>query len=120
MNFKNWLESNNLEDFIEDIKKQYPEVEIDAYETKNKIEIMKIEVSKDQRNKGIGTNIIKKIQDYASGVKKPIVIRPQAEKGYKNKLNNFYKKLGFVDNKGKNIDFTLSSPVAKTMYWRGF
>lgn len=119
LNFKEWLEINeNVKNIIEDIKKDYPEIEIDAYENKYKIEIIKIKIPKHQRKQGIGSSVIKKIQDYARSIEKPIVITPEAEKGYENKLNNFYKKLGFVDNKGKNIDFTLSSPIAKTMYWK--
>ena len=38
--------------------------------------------------------------------------------GKKQALERFYKDLDFVKNKGRNIDFQLSSPISTTMYWK--
>lgn len=107
-----------MEELLNQIRNKYPFVEVDAYETPNHIELMKIWIPPDQRNGGIGTEIIRIFQAYASTVKKPIVLRPSPERGKKQALDRFYKGLDFVNNKGRNIDYTLSSPTAKTMYWR--
>lgn len=107
-----------MEQLLSNIRKKYPFVEIEVYESSYKIEIMKIQIPKEKRNLGIGSDIIKTIQDYAKSVHKPIVLSPESEKGHKQDLERFYKNLGFLYNKGRNIDYTLSSPTSKTMYWR--
>lgn len=103
---------------LEKINKKYPFASVSAFEAKHKIELSKIKIPKENQNSGVGSDIIKILQDYAREVGKPIVISPESEKGKKEALNRFYKKLGFVKNSGRNMDYTLSSPVASTMYWR--
>lgn len=107
-----------MEELLAQIRNQYPSIDIEAYETNNRIEVMQIYVPPNERNSGIGSDIFKQIQQYAKEKRKPIVLRPEPEKGQKVNLDRFYKRLGFVHNKGRNIDFGLSSPTAKTMYWR--
>lgn len=118
MGFRKWLESSGIDAFISGIESRHPEVKIQAYETNNKIELMQIVVPEEMRGSGVGTEIIKSLQDYARSIGKPIVIRPEAERGRKADLERFYKGLGFVHNKGRNTDFAISSPLASTMYWR--
>lgn len=100
------------------ITRNHPGVKIHAYETGYKIELMQIVVPRENRGGGVGTEIIRTLQDYARSVGKPIVIRPEAERGRKGDLDRFYRELGFVHNKGRNMDYALSSPMAGTMYWR--
>jgi GNAT superfamily N-acetyltransferase len=109
---------NPFEDFLDQIQILYPDVKIFAHEGKNNIKITSLLVPKEQRRKGIGTDIIKKIKEYAQKVNKTISLSPAPEKGYKAKLTKFYKDLGFVQNKGRNKDFELSDPFAPTMYWK--
>lgn len=120
MNFSKWLfesQNYNIQALIDVILQRYPFVNISAYESKDRIELEKIILPPEKRGAGVGTAIIKIIQDYASKVGKPIVLHPEAEKGHKKDLENFYKSLGFVYNKGLHKDFVLSS-MAKTMYWK--
>lgn len=117
MQFRTWIESSGLETIVIDIMSRYPGVRLEAYETGHKIELMQIKIPESDRNQGLGTEIIRNLQDYARSVKKPIVLRPEAEKGHKADLERFYKRLGFISNSGRNIDFTLSSPTSRTMYW---
>lgn len=107
-----------MEELLAQIRNQYPSIDIEAYETNNRIEVMQIYVPPNERNSGIGSNVLKQIQQYAKEKGKPIVLRPEPERGQKANLDRFYKRHGFVHNKGKNIDYALSSPLAKTMYWR--
>lgn len=120
MEFKRWLSesSDGIDKVLAEIQEKFPFAEVSAYESKYKIELTAIKLPSDRRGAGIGTEIIRAIQNYAVSVGKPIVINPEAEKGRKSDLDRFYKSLGFVANKGKNVDFALSSPLAKTMYWR--
>lgn len=106
----------NLSSLIDNIKKQYPGIHIEVYENPQKINLSSIIVP--QKNQGIGTKVVNMIKDYAKKVRKPIVLIPDAEKGKKQALDRFYKNLGFVANKGRKVDYSLSSPFAKTMYWK--
>lgn len=120
MKFKQWHESSDgLESLLDELRKEYNPISILAWEDKNKIEVAKIVVPPDKRNQGIGTAVMKRLQEYAQSVGKPIVLRPEPEKGKKKALDRFYSGLGFVNNRGRNMDYTLSSPMARTMYWKG-
>lgn len=103
---------------ISEIKRKYPFAEIYAYENDNQIYISQIRIPEEQRGQGIGKDIIEMIKKYASEIQKPVVLSPESEKGYKKKLEKFYKNLGFVHNKGRNKDYHLSKPFAATMFWR--
>lgn len=105
---------NPFEDFLDEIQILYPDVRIFAHEGNNNIKISSLLVPKEQRGKGIGTDIIKKIKEYAQKVNKTVTLSPVPEKGYKAKLTTFYKDLGFVQNKGRNRD----SRISPTMYWK--
>jgi hypothetical protein len=107
-----------MEELLNQIREKYPFVKLWAYESPVKIELQQIEVDPEYRGQGIGSEIIRILQNYAKSVGKPIVLRPEAERGRKKDLERFYKDLGFVHNKGKHIDYSLTSPMAKTMYWR--
>ncbi len=100
------------------IRKDNPDIKIYAFEHLHEIYISSIQVPEEQRGKGIGSGIIRRIQDYAQEVGKPVTLRPQAERGYKKKLETFYMNLGFVHNKGRNKDYALTSPFGASMYWR--
>ena len=63
------------------------------------------------------SEIVRKIQQYAQSVGKPIVLSPEPEKGKKAALERFYKNLGFVHNRGRHRDYRLSSFGGPTMLW---
>lgn len=118
MRFRTWLESSALEAVVSSIVARHPGLKPDAYEGREKIELMSIEVPEGSRGMGVGTDVVRAIQDYARSVGKPIVLRPEADRGRKGDLDRFYRSLGFVHNRGRNTDFVLSSPTSRTMYWR--
>jgi hypothetical protein len=59
---------------------------------------------------------MRKIAAFADKNNLYITLSPQSERGYKDKLDRFYKALGYVVNKGKNKDYRLSSPFEKTLF----
>lgn len=107
-----------MEELLKNIRIKYPSIEIDAFENEFKVELQLIKVPEELRNRGIGTDVIKTLQQYAKLVNKPMVLRPEAERGKKKDLHRFYSNNGFIKNTGRNIDYSLSSPTASTMYWR--
>lgn len=118
MEFRTWLEHSGLDALVSAAMERHPGLRLDAYETKDKIELMSIEVPEGSRGAGVGTEVVRSLQDYASSVGKPIVLRPEAQRGRKGDLDRFYRGLGFVHNRGRDTDFVLSSPTSRTMYWR--
>jgi hypothetical protein len=110
------MESKDLDGLLDQLRSEYSGLRIHAYESPRLIELTEIEVV--EKGQGVGTAVIRRIQDYARQVGKPIVLRPHPEPRKKAALFRFYKNLGFVVNKGRNMDYTLSSPFALTMYWK--
>lgn len=70
--------------------------------------LSKIVVPKEQRGKGIGKQVMQEIVDYADQHGKTITLTPVKDFGATSvaRLTKFYKEFGFVENKGKNKDFT--------------
>lgn len=106
---------------LDDISKKWSEkgVSLDVFESRNRpnqITLSKIEVPKKSREGGIGTDVMKDIVDYANKTGKTIALSPSTDFGAtsKNRLVNFYKRFGFVENKGKNRDFEISESMYRS------
>jgi len=119
MEFKVFFENyKGLDDLLSLLLKQYPGIRLEAWENDNKIELAAIEVPKELRGRGIGSDILTTLKNYAKQVNKPIVLTVQSERGKKGALNRFYDKNNFVANRGRAKDYTLSSPFGSTRYWK--
>lgn len=108
MNFKQFLEEKT---WIAKLKEKYSLLKLNVYEFENKISIDLIIVN--SKNQGTGTKVIQEICDYADKNNKIIICSPSEDFGSnKKRLINFYKKFGFVENKGTNKDYN----IFETMY----
>ncbi len=96
------------------VEKENGGVETSMDEFENKIVLNKIELEKEDRKKGNGTRAMQKIVDYADQVGKRIELTASTDFGGSSvgRLKDFYKRFGFVENKGKNKDFS----TRETMY----
>lgn len=99
----------------------YPEIDrVGIYydHNNNSLFVSDLYIKQEHRGKGIGTKIMTSIVQFADNLKLPIVLIPESDDdSISNKdLINFYKKFGFVLNKGKKIDHSFSDPFATTMY----
>lgn len=75
--------------------------------------LSRIAVPKEARGTGIGTKVLRQLADFADSKRLKIELSPEPLfGGSKAKLVDFYKRFDFVENKGRNKDFTLS----ETMY----
>lgn len=74
-------------------------------ENKPHIKVHDLWVPKHLRGKGVGGRIMKGLTKYADKQGATMSLKQAPEKGYKNKLNQFYKGHGFVPNKGRNKNF---------------
>ena len=83
------------------------EVEVSLHgDAKKGYVLSKIEVSGDERNAGQGTKAMQDLVDRMDAEGAIIALTPDdAFGGNKNRLIKFYKRFGFVPNKGRNKDF---------------
>jgi GNAT superfamily N-acetyltransferase len=100
---------------LESIQAEYPSVKMSMSDGKANITVSKIIVPEEARGGGVGTEIMGKIIDYADANDKPIFLTPSTDFGASSKarLTKFYKSLGFVENKGKNKDFTSQETMVR-------
>jgi len=98
---------------------KYPNVGLDVFESPEAIELSRIVVPKEMRNKGIGSQVMEDLIQYADENAKQVRLSPSSDfGGSPTRLKKFYKEFGFVENKGKNKDFStretmIRNPKAK-------
>lgn len=104
-NFKKFIIKENVQGLSSELEKQF-NVRLSLSELGDIISLNKIIIPEEQRGTGIGSEVMKRIVDYADANQKIISLTPTEDYGgKKSKLIKFYKKFGFVDNKGKNKNF---------------
>jgi predicted GNAT family acetyltransferase len=89
-------------------------VNLDIAEKNGVINLSRIVVPKEQRGTGVGSGIMKQLVDYADATGSKITLTPSTDFGGTSvsRLKDFYKQFGFIENKGKNKDFS----TRETMY----
>lgn len=91
-------------------------VNLDVYASKDgsKINLSKIVIDPKQRNQGVGSQVMNDIIQQADNTNAIVTLSPSVDFGGTSvaRLKNFYKKFGFVENKGRNKDLSIS----ETMY----
>jgi len=114
-NFKTYLlEYKELDDLEGSLNKSGTSVSLSPARN-NSIVLNKIVVPPEERGKGTGSSIMKKITDHADAHGKRILLTPSDNFGASSvgRLKKFYKKHGFVSNSGKNKDFTISHTMIR-------
>jgi GNAT superfamily N-acetyltransferase len=84
------------------------------YASKGVLSVDMIEVNPNERNKGVGSNVMNDIIEYADANNMEIRLNPAIKDERKgttsrNRLVRFYKSFGFIENTGRNIDYTKKS-----------
>lgn len=100
---------SGVKEFREILTKKYKGLRLDLFDRGNgDLNLSLIVVPKDDRSGGTGTKVMQEIIDYADATGKRLVLTTSADfGGNKARLNKFYKRFGFVDNKGRSKDFTI-------------
>lgn len=73
------------------------------------LKLDKIIIPKYLRSEGIGSKVMNDIINLADDMKRIILLTPSKDFGASSvaRLKKFYKRFGFVENKGKNKDFEI-------------
>lgn len=102
----------DVDTWIKDIEHKYGLERFEIYQTSNLIRLYWIVVPKDNRNEGIGSKVMEELCKKADELKKVIVLDPSVKNSVgttsKSRLIDFYKRFGFVVNKGKHKNFKIS------------
>jgi ribosomal protein S18 acetylase RimI-like enzyme len=79
------------------------------------IYLSKIRISKPNRGKGLGTQAMRDITDYADKTNQIIVLSPDTSLGGTSvdRLRSFYKRFGFKDNRGGKKNFKYSETMIR-------
>jgi len=80
------------------------------------IKLNMISVPKENRKQGIGSQVMNDLTEYADSVGKRIILTTGVRDPHMGttsgaRLKKFYKQFGFVENKGRNKDFTISASM---------
>lgn len=105
----------NIENLQESLVDDFG-IETSMYEQDgNRLFLSKIEVDKDKRGQGLGTRAMERIAAYADSKGMQIVLSPSVDFGASSvaRLKRFYKRFGFVENKGRNKDFTTQESMIR-------
>jgi GNAT superfamily N-acetyltransferase len=105
-----------------DVRKQLKQLGVDEMisERDNEIHVGKIVVPKDSRGAGTGTRAMQLLTEYADQTGKRIVLTPSKDFGASSvaRLKTFYKRFGFVENKGRNKDWTTRETMIRQPHQR--
>lgn len=107
---KSLVENQSVDGISENYKKSG--VQSSISERANEIVLNKVIVPKEARGSGVGTNFMKDLVRYAKAKGKTLTLTPSSDfGGNKARLVEFYKRFGFVENKGKNKDYEISEAM---------
>jgi hypothetical protein len=96
-------------------------VDIFASEHYGYIILSRIIVPKELRNQGIGTAFMEELSDYANKTNQRIALTPdKVHGGYITKLREFYRRFGFLPNKGRNRDFKVRESFVRRPAFENF
>jgi len=89
-------------------------ITLSLFEYNDKVIIDSIIIPKELRKQGIGTQIMDEIINYADQTGKRIELTPGKKDTYhgttsRQRLVDFYKRFGLVENKGRHKDYTTMS-----------
>lgn len=102
-------------DLADQIQAEHPGLRLDIMgaDGSNSVSLSRIVVPKESRKTGIGSSVMQRLLQWADANGKTITLSPSDSFGATStgRLKDFYRRFGFVENKGKNKDFTTSDSM---------
>ena len=88
---------------LQELEDQF-NIELDLYDNGKYLQLSKIKIQKEDRNKVIGSKVMSRITDYADTQNLKIYLTPSKDFGATSisRLNKFYKNFDFVKNTDKS------------------
>lgn len=101
---------------VEALKRAFPEVDFWLSQSKDgRATLDRIVVPKEKREQGLGTQFMEALTAAADADSARVGLSPASDfGGSKSRLVEFYKRFGFVPNKGRNRDFQFLESMVRT------
>lgn len=97
-----------------DLVARFPGLKLDLMGNGSVVTLSRIVIPEDGRQSGRGTEVMQEITKWADESGKKLALTPSADfGGNKTRLVGFYKRFGFVENKGKNKDYEVSESMVR-------
>jgi GNAT superfamily N-acetyltransferase len=108
--------TRSVRQVAEDAMKSIPGLKLGVYgNPESGYTISRIEIPKDLRNTGLGTSVMRSITQAADQEGARLMLTPTSDfGGDKNRLTEFYKRLGFINNSGRTRDFTTMEAMIRS------
>lgn len=91
-----------------------PGLKLDLLGSGNRVTLSRIELPKGGREQGAGTRVMQALIDWADANGVQLTLSPSTDfGGNKKRLGEFYKRFGFVENKGKARNFEVSETMLR-------
>lgn len=104
----------SAKDISDRLEREFPGIKLDLIDAKSATTISRIVVQTEQRNAGIGTAVMQRLADWADSNGKVLALTPSSDfGGSKERLGKFYKRFGFIENKGRSKDFAISESMLR-------
>lgn len=105
------INNSSIDKFENYIIDKYKDSELELWDKRDKLYLSKIKVK--DKGKGEGSKIMEEVISYADKNNKIITLTPDTSYGATsvNRLKDFYKKFGFIENKGKKADYSISESM---------
>lgn len=90
-------------------------ISTDTYGRRN-LHLSRIEIEKGRRGQGLGTKAMEDLVALADQYGLLLTLSPSTDFGgsSKERLKRFYRRFGFISNKGRHKDFTLFDSMYRT------
>ncbi len=107
------VQQQTAREFAASLREENPGLKIDLVGSGKVVTLSRIVVPDDTRNSGTGTAVMQRLTQWADQNGKTLALSPSGDfGGNKARLGDFYKRFGFVENKGRAKDYEIS----ETMY----
>jgi GNAT superfamily N-acetyltransferase len=94
------------------LQERFPGVDFTLSQRGDKATLSKVVVPKDQRGQGVGTDFMSALTQAADADGAQLGLTPSNHfGGSKGRLVDFYRRFGFVPNKGRKADYTVSEAM---------
>lgn len=82
---------------------------LEVWEDEDKIELLSIIIPKSLRGKGIGSDTVEMVCDYADEKQKPVYLTPDTSFGGTSidRLKKFYRRFGFMKNDNYEVKHSM-------------
>jgi len=110
------LKAGDVQTFSDNLEKSLGLKSLNLFESNGDLKLDTIIVPKGERKEGVGTKAMQAIIDFADSKGLRVTLTPAVKDDFQGttsraRLVKFYKRFGFVENKGRKKDFTISESM---------